>query len=87
MMWAVERAMYANVNFRERDSSGRATDAPFEPDDFLGTGDRTARNRARTRERAEVDLATARLVKIRRGAPPAPEVPAWAIGPKEQLHG
>lgn len=72
--WALERAMFANAHFRGKDT------AAFIPEDFLGTSNYDERQRDQQREQLQVMQANASLAKIKRGAPPTEDVPAWARG-------
>ena len=86
--WAIQQAMYANVHFRERDEHGKAVDAAFIPEDFLGAGNRAQRTAQTQRDKYQVIMLNARLGKIVKGAPPGPNIPRWALGDqKEQTSG
>jgi hypothetical protein len=78
--WALERAMYANVNFLARDNTGRATEAAFIPEDFMGRSDRAKRTKQAAADRAAVMMANTALQRMRPGVEPD-ELPDWAKGP------
>lgn len=71
--WAFERAEFRNAN---RSSESVA----WKPEDFLGYGDYEERQREHGREQMRVMQANTNLMKIRKGAPPTEDVPAWALG-------
>lgn len=64
--WAIERAQFANVHFR-RVERGQYQDAPFVPEDFLGSGDHAKRTAEMMQSRRAVAMETARLAKMRHG--------------------
>ena len=72
--------MYANVNFLERDSQGRAIGEPWTPEDFLGEGNRQARNDEKQLSQIAAAQANAELAKIKKGDPPPEGLPSWATG-------
>jgi len=75
----MEQSMYANVHFRQRDSSGNAIDEPFTADDFLGRGNRAARQIQTQMGKAQAMLANAQLSLIKPGDEPE-DLPEWAKG-------
>jgi len=79
LRWATERAMYANVNFVERDSSGNPIGVPFLAEDFLGEGNRQARLDERAMSQFSAAQVNAQLEKIKKGDTPE-GLPAWATG-------
>jgi hypothetical protein len=67
--WAVERAEFANVNFREIDRThNRYQDAPFIAEDFLGTAnpDRKTRTADMLAKRRAADMENVRLADKKR---------------------
>lgn len=78
--WALERAMYANVHFRQVDEHGKFSDVPFEPADFLGTGNRAQRQAQSIADKVELMRLNMRLSQIQPGAPPGDDIPEWARG-------
>lgn len=77
--WAIERADFANVHFRQRG------EVAYIADDFLGNGeDRKKRALEEAKSQMAAMKANTALAKIRRDGPPPPEVPAWAIGEYRQ---
>ena len=77
--WALTQALQANIHCRKKD------DPPFTAEDFLGRADREKRVAESLRSRTAAMAATMALRKIKPGAPPTEDVPAWAIGPKHEL--
>lgn len=65
--------MYANVNFREKDS------AAFLPEDFLGRSNRAERGAQEFKDRLAVQRANAALMQIKAGDVPE-DLPDWAKG-------
>jgi len=79
--WAVTQAMFANVNFLERDSSGRAIGEPFTADDFLGRGNREARSMEKKLGAVQAQLVNAQLSLMKPGEPVDEAIlPDWALG-------
>jgi hypothetical protein len=78
--WALERAHYANVHFIERDSNDKPIGVPFEPADFLGTGNRKQRQAQSVRDKLDLAKEKIRLNRIVPGAPPDDSIPMWARG-------
>lgn len=75
MRWAIDRADFFNAHFRGKDT------AAWLAEDFLGEGNREKRTREQQREALMVQRANATLaMKIKKGAPPTEDIPAWAIG-------
>jgi hypothetical protein len=72
-------ALQANIHCRKKD------DPAFTAEDFLGRADREKRVAESLKSRTAAMAATMALRKIKPGAPPTEDVPAWAIGPKECL--
>jgi len=79
LRWAIERSMYANVNFLARDQRGEPTEAPWTPEDFLGEGDRRKRTDDRFQSQMAAQLANLSLLKIQKDCPPD-DLPVWARG-------
>lgn len=80
MRWATERSMYANVNFLERDSRGNPIGVAWLPEDFLGEGNRQAREDERTISTIAAAQANAELEKLKKGDPAPEGIPSWAVG-------
>ena len=79
--WAITQAMFANVNFLERDSSGRAVGEPFTADDFMGRGNREVRTMEKKLGSAQAQLINAQLARIQPGQPVDESIlPDWAKG-------
>lgn len=70
--WAYEQATFHNAHF--------VTDgAPWQPDDFLGTGNRAARLAQAKRDKAETDMLNAKLAQIERTKGKGVQgIPFWA---------
>jgi hypothetical protein len=72
-------ALQANIHCRKKD------DPPFTAEDFLGRSNREQRVADSLKSRTGAMMAMVALRKIRTGTPPTEDVPAWAIGPKDEL--
>lgn len=69
--WAIARAQVSNAWLRGKD------DAPYLPDDFMGTGNRSQRQKEIRQSRYAAQMANAELAKIRPGEAPE-DLPDWA---------
>jgi hypothetical protein len=76
LRWAIERSMYANVNFLARDQRGTPTQAPWIPEDFLGEGDREQRSIAMFQSQMAAQMENLRMLST--PVTDTDRLPIWA---------